>query len=170
MPSPPSSPLAPQPARLPRPSPRSPASARPGARALRGEQVDRATLLLEPAEAQSFLVAELLVVGLGPDRRRDGRPVGRSRPRLLSRRRAPALPLTRDELRGLLARGQAVALDVAAMAAAAGVSRDTAHRLLREAGSLSFREKHRLAEAAGIPQGPERVAWFKAQGLERGKR
>jgi hypothetical protein len=74
----------------------------------------------------------------------------------------------RDELRDLLVRGQAVALDVAAMAAAAGVSRDTAHRLLRVAGSFSIREKHRLADAAGIPQGPERVAWFKDQGLNRG--
>jgi hypothetical protein len=46
-----------------------------------------------------------------------------------------------DELRDLLVRGQAVALDVKAMALAAGVSRDTAHRLLREAGSLSFRQK-----------------------------
>jgi hypothetical protein len=40
--------------------------------------------------------------------------------------------------------GQAVALEVKAMAIAAGISRDTAHRLLRSAGSLSFREKHRL--------------------------
>jgi hypothetical protein len=73
----------------------------------------------------------------------------------------------RDELRDLLARGQAVALDVAAMAATSGVSRDTAHRLLRSAGSLSLRQKHRLAEAAGIPQGPERGEWFKAQGLDK---
>lgn len=48
-----------------------------------------------------------------------------------------------DELRDLLVRGQAVALDVKAMALAAGVSRDTAHRLLRAAGSLSWREKRR---------------------------
>lgn len=51
----------------------------------------------------------------------------------------------REELRDLLVRGQAVAMDVAAMARTASVSRDTAHRLLRDAGSLSRRQKDRLA-------------------------
>jgi DNA-binding MurR/RpiR family transcriptional regulator len=59
-----------------------------------------------------------------------------------------------------------VALDVSLMASQAGVSRDTAHRLLRKAGSRSFREKHRLAEAAGVPSGPARIAFFEQ--LDRG--
>ena len=40
----------------------------------------------------------------------------------------------RAELRDLLARGQAASFDVAMMARAAEISRDTAHRLLREKG------------------------------------
>ncbi len=55
------------------------------------------------------------------------------------------LQAARDELRDLLVRGQAVALDVAAMARTASVSRDTAHRLLRQAGSVSLRAKQRNA-------------------------
>lgn len=42
----------------------------------------------------------------------------------------------RGELRVLLARGQSVALDVTAMARTSGVSRDTAHRLLRAARAV----------------------------------
>ena len=53
------------------------------------------------------------------------------------------LHAARQELQGLLARGQAVALGVAAMARDAGVSRDTAHRLLRDAGSRSWRQEHK---------------------------
>jgi Fic family protein len=43
----------------------------------------------------------------------------------------------RVELRDLLVRGSKVGLNVAEMARLAGVSRDTAHRFLREAGELS---------------------------------
>jgi hypothetical protein len=39
----------------------------------------------------------------------------------------------RRELQGLLARGKTVGLDVAKMAREAGISRETAHKLLREA-------------------------------------
>ena len=49
------------------------------------------------------------------------------------RNRARAeLDNAREELRGLLARGQAASFDVAKMARTAHISRDTAHRLLRE--------------------------------------
>ena len=40
----------------------------------------------------------------------------------------------RAELRDLLVRGQAASFDVAKMARTAQISRDTAHRLLREKG------------------------------------
>jgi hypothetical protein len=40
----------------------------------------------------------------------------------------------REVLRALLVRGSAAGLTVAAMARAAGISRETAHKLLREAG------------------------------------
>jgi hypothetical protein len=43
------------------------------------------------------------------------------------------LDAVRAELRRLLTRGQAAGLDVTAMAEAAGVSRETAHKALREA-------------------------------------
>ena len=50
------------------------------------------------------------------------------------------LQAARDELCELLARGQAVALDVTAMARAARGSRDTAHHLLHDAGSRSWHQ------------------------------
>jgi Fic family protein len=48
----------------------------------------------------------------------------------------------RAELRDLLVRGSKMALDVAEMARQAGVSRDTAHRYLRQAGQISKRQAH----------------------------
>jgi len=48
----------------------------------------------------------------------------------------------RAELRDLLVRGSNVALDVAEMARQAGISRDTGHRYLREAGQLSWRQRN----------------------------
>lgn len=50
----------------------------------------------------------------------------------------------RTELRDLLVRGSKSALDVAEMARLAGISRDTAHRYLREAGQLSSRQRRAL--------------------------
>jgi Fic family protein len=50
----------------------------------------------------------------------------------------------RSELRDLLVRGSNVALDVAEMARLAGISRDTAHRYLREVGHLSSRQRNAM--------------------------
>ena len=51
------------------------------------------------------------------------------------------------------------------MARAAGVSRETAHKRLRDAGQLTFSQMHRLADEAGVScSGEDRFAWFKAQG------
>jgi Fic family protein len=50
----------------------------------------------------------------------------------------------RAELRDLLVRGSKAALDVAEMARLAGISRDTAHRYLREVGQLSSRRRRAL--------------------------
>jgi Fic family protein len=50
----------------------------------------------------------------------------------------------RAELHDLLVRGSKAALDVAEMARLAGISRDTAHRYLREAGQLSSRQRRAL--------------------------
>jgi Fic family protein len=50
----------------------------------------------------------------------------------------------RAELRDLLVRGSKAALDVAEMARLAGISRDTAHRYLREAGHDSSRQRRAL--------------------------
>jgi hypothetical protein len=79
------------------------------------------------------------------------------------RRTQAEMQAARAEMSRLLARGQAVALDVAPMARAAGVSRDTAHRLLRETGSVSHRELHRRAREAAIPQGEPRAKWLAEQ-------
>ena len=63
------------------------------------------------------------------------------------RARAEAdLQAAREELAKLLARGQEIALDVAEMARVSGISRDTAHRRLREVGSISRWEKMRRQE------------------------
>ena len=52
----------------------------------------------------------------------------------------------RAELRDLLVRGSKAALDVAEMARLAGISRDTAHRYLREAGQLSSPQRRALSK------------------------
>ena len=61
----------------------------------------------------------------------------------LERREAARAQLdeARDELESLLVRGQDLALDVAAMARLAGISRDTAHRLLKRAGSIPLHRR-----------------------------
>lgn len=61
----------------------------------------------------------------------------------------------RDELRGLLFRGQAAAIEVADMAEAAGVSRDTAHTILKEGGIMSWKQKQAWAAEvmALVPRG-----------------
>jgi hypothetical protein len=59
------------------------------------------------------------------------------------------------ELRTLLWRGQAAAMDVADMADEAGISRDTAHRILKEAGTVSWKQKQSWATQvlATVPRG-----------------
>ena len=49
----------------------------------------------------------------------------------------------REVLRALLARGKALGVPVAAMARAAGISRETAHKLLREAPPHPGRSRRR---------------------------
>lgn len=70
----------------------------------------------------------------------------------------------RDELRQMLTRGTRAGQDIADMARHAGISRETAHKLLREAGILTNRQMHRAAEEAGIPQGEARAEWFRDKG------
>jgi len=73
------------------------------------------------------------------------------------RREAAAAELNaiREELRGLLLRGQAGAMEVAEMADQAGISRETAHRTLKEAGTMSWRQKQAWAAEvmALVPRG-----------------
>jgi len=73
-------------------------------------------------------------------------------------RRETAAAETTDarlELSGLLLRGQAAAMEVSLMARKAGISRDTAHRILKEAGSMSWPRKQKWASEvlAHIPGG-----------------
>jgi hypothetical protein len=65
----------------------------------------------------------------------------------LERRRAAEAELSaaKDELRGLLFRGQKAAIEVAEMADAAGISRDTAHAILKEGGVMSWKQKQAWA-------------------------
>lgn len=46
----------------------------------------------------------------------------------------------REVMRALLIRGRAAGLSVSAMARAAGISRETAHKILREAGARSKKQ------------------------------
>jgi DNA-directed RNA polymerase specialized sigma24 family protein len=52
------------------------------------------------------------------------------------------LEAAREALRALLVRGRAIGLSVSAMARIAGISRDTAHKLLREARPRKKGRKH----------------------------
>src|SRR5437867_4072314 len=52
----------------------------------------------------------------------------------------------KEDLRGLLLRGQAARMEVADMAEKAGISRDTAHRILKEAGTMSWKQKSAWAD------------------------
>lgn len=69
----------------------------------------------------------------------------------------------RQELADLLARGTRVGFDTAELARLAGVSRETAHKLLRDAGVSTLQQMHRAAKEAGIPDGPARVAWVRGE-------
>jgi hypothetical protein len=57
------------------------------------------------------------------------------------------LNAAKQELRSLLQRGQELSMEVSEMARHAGVTRDTAHRILREAGTMSWKEKREWAHA-----------------------
>jgi hypothetical protein len=70
------------------------------------------------------------------------------------RREADAqVKAAKEELRSLLLRGQALTMEVADMANQAGISRDTAHRILRDAGTMSWNQKRAWADEVvkGIP-------------------
>jgi hypothetical protein len=54
----------------------------------------------------------------------------------------------RKQLSELLLRGHAAGMEVAHMATSAGISRDTAHRTLKDAGSLSWKRKQDFAAEA----------------------
>jgi hypothetical protein len=51
----------------------------------------------------------------------------------------------KGELRSLLLRGQAISMEVVDMSKQAGISRDTTHRILREAGTMSWNQKREWA-------------------------
>jgi hypothetical protein len=60
-------------------------------------------------------------------------------------RAAVELDAARDELRGLLFRGQKARMEVADMSFQAGMSRDTAHAILKEGGIMSWKQKQAWA-------------------------
>jgi hypothetical protein len=68
---------------------------------------------------------------------------------------ARELSAAKEELRGLFLRGQVATMDVSEMAGVAGVSRDTVHRILKEAGTMSWRQKQAWATEvlALVPRG-----------------
>lgn len=71
-----------------------------------------------------------------PERFKEPEEIERALAHNRSRREAAQLELNgaREVLRALLVRGRVIGVSVAAMARTAGISRETAHKLLREAG------------------------------------
>ena len=55
------------------------------------------------------------------------------------------LTTAKDELRQLMFRGRAISMEVSEMSNLAGISRDTANRIIREAGAVSWKEKQAWA-------------------------
>ena len=51
------------------------------------------------------------------------------------------LEAAKQELRRLVLRGRSISMEVSEMSNLAGVSRDTAHRIIREAGAVSWKDK-----------------------------
>lgn len=74
------------------------------------------------------------------------------------------LKAARQELQELVLRGQAAGMQVAEMARKGAISRDTAHRILKEAGEMSWKQKEAWAgEArARIPRGDLEQNEFRA--------
>jgi hypothetical protein len=60
---------------------------------------------------------------------------------------AAQLSAAKEELRSLLLRGHAISMEVSEMSKQAGISRDTAHRIIREAGTMSWKQKREWAHA-----------------------
>src|SRR5439155_860664 len=60
---------------------------------------------------------------------------------------ATQLNAAKEELRSLLLRGHAISMEVSEMSKQAGISRDTAHRIIREAGTMSWKQKRDWAHA-----------------------
>jgi len=58
---------------------------------------------------------------------------------------AAEMDAAKQELRNLLVRGHAISMEIAEMSKHAGISRDTAHRILREAGTMSWSQKREWA-------------------------
>ena len=57
------------------------------------------------------------------------------------------LTAAKAELRSLLLRGHAISMEVSEMSKQAGISRDTAHRIIREAGTMSWKQKREWAHS-----------------------
>jgi hypothetical protein len=123
----------------------------PGLRKVYVRRTDVAALLRRARSRRTRFLrdgtvrSEILCVSM-PDTRRNGeRGIVSARLRENRARRGLLEEKTdeiRAELRDLLVRGSNAALDVAEMARLAGISRETAHRYLREAGQLSWRKRN----------------------------
>lgn len=74
------------------------------------------------------------------------------------------LKAAREELHELLLRGQAAGMQVAEMSRKGAISRDTAHRILKEAGEMSWKQKETWAGEvrAKIPRGDHEQNEFRA--------
>jgi hypothetical protein len=60
---------------------------------------------------------------------------------------AAQMSAAKEELRSLLLRGHSISMEVSEMSKQAGISRDTAHRIIREAGAISWKQKREWAHA-----------------------
>src|SRR5438876_5996454 len=90
--------------------------------------------LLDVRDSDTVLAEERGAVSALLDANRERRQVA-----------AAEVAAAKNDLRNLLVRGHSTGMEVADMARRAGISRDTAHRILKEAGTMSWRQKQEWA-------------------------
>jgi hypothetical protein len=144
--------------------PRYTRTTRRGSGKVRGSTVIRGERCVRPSDAEATIGDRMSDRLTDWAIQRNALPTALEANRERRARAEAEVAAARDQLRALLASGSKLGFDVTQMARSAGVSRDTAHRLLRDAGVPSWSGRHRLAERAGIPSGPARAAWFADQG------
>jgi len=70
----------------------------------------------------------------------------------------------REKMTTILVGGVQVGIDITDLSLMSGLSRETIYKHLRSRDKLTWKQKHKMAKAAGIPPGDARKAWFESKG------